>query len=100
MAAINGINFTPSLKNSSNDKLLTMKTKLAGLKNGIMLLVLSLCVSLYSLAQEEAAGVNLKTTETTTTTWYSAPWVWIVGIALFILLFAAIVRGGGSRSEA
>ncbi|HEV7782489.1 MAG TPA: hypothetical protein VGO58_14545 [Chitinophagaceae bacterium] len=31
--------------------------------------------------------------------WYQQPWVWIVGVAVFILLLAAILRGG-SRKEA
>lgn len=25
--------------------------------------------------------------------WYANPWTWIVGVAVFILFFAAIVRG-------
>lgn len=78
-----------------------MKRKLMELKNGILLLVFSVCLSVYAIAQDEAATKGINTSsETTTTTWYAAPWVWIVGIALFILLFAAIVRGGGSRSDA
>jgi hypothetical protein len=32
--------------------------------------------------------------------WYQQPWVWIVGIAVFILLLAAILKGGSKRSEA
>jgi len=32
--------------------------------------------------------------------WYQQPWVWIVGVAVFILLLAAILKGGGRRSEA
>ena len=30
-------------------------------------------------------------------TWYAAPWVWIVGAAVFILLLVALTRSGGSR---
>ncbi len=26
--------------------------------------------------------------------WYRQPWVWVVGGAVFILLFVAIIRGG------
>ena len=56
-------------------------------------------------AQED--GVNSGTSTTTTktsvkitedSTWYTAPWVWIVGAAIFILLLVALTRGGGSRS--
>jgi hypothetical protein len=30
--------------------------------------------------------------------WYAAPWVWIVGAAIFILLLVALIGGGRSRS--
>jgi hypothetical protein len=68
--------------------------------SGFMLTVLGSIFSLYALAQEEGGKINVDVTKTTTdtTTWYTAPWVWIVGIAVFILIFAAIVRGGGSSS--
>jgi hypothetical protein len=26
--------------------------------------------------------------------WYASPWVWIVGVAVFILLLVALTRGG------
>jgi hypothetical protein len=26
--------------------------------------------------------------------WYSSPWVWVVGAAVFILLLVALTRGG------
>jgi len=50
------------------------------------------------------ASVSISKTTTTTTTasedWYTSPWVWIVGAAVFILLLVALVRGGSSgRSE-
>ena len=31
--------------------------------------------------------------------WYTQPWVWIVGGAVFILLLIALLRGGGSRRD-
>ena len=31
--------------------------------------------------------------------WYTAPWVWIVGAAVFILLLVALTRGGSRRTE-
>jgi len=31
--------------------------------------------------------------------WYSSPWVWVIGAAIFILLLVAISRGGGRRSD-
>jgi hypothetical protein len=29
--------------------------------------------------------------------WYSSPWVWVVGAAIFILLLVALARGGGRK---
>ena len=45
-------------------------------------------------AQEKGADVNVKITKSEST-WYTQPWVWIVGGAVFIL---AIVRSGGNKN--
>lgn len=29
--------------------------------------------------------------------WFNKPWVWVVGAAVFILLLAAILRGGNKK---
>ena len=29
--------------------------------------------------------------------WYTQPWVWIVGGAVFLLLLVALLRGGGNK---
>ncbi|WP_207493003.1 hypothetical protein [Aridibaculum aurantiacum] len=39
---------------------------------------------------------SITRTETTTSNWYASPWVWVVGIAVFVLLLVALMRGGGS----
>ena len=30
--------------------------------------------------------------------WYATPWVWIVGVAVFILLLVALLRGGNKSA--
>jgi len=40
-----------------------------------------------------------KETTTTTTNWYTQPWVWIVGGAVFILILIALLRGNSSSSD-
>lgn len=42
-------------------------------------------------------NVSVENTET----WYSSPWVWVVGAAVFILLLVALLSGGkgGSASS-
>lgn len=39
------------------------------------------------------------TTTTTTETWYTEPWVWIVGGAVLILLIVALTRSGGGGNS-
>ncbi|MCD6065155.1 MAG: hypothetical protein K0R82_3066 [Flavipsychrobacter sp.] len=74
---------------------------LENIKSVVVMFVLAMLSTVYAMAQETPAGtgVDVNVTRTETTTWYTNPWVWIVGVAVFILLFAAIVRGG-SRTDA
>ena len=75
------------------------------------LLTFLLIASLQTViwAQEEGSGSASGSSSTTTTTkslsvssdsgWYTSPWVWVVGAAVFILLLVALMRGG-SRGNA
>ena len=74
---------------------------LQNIKNIVVMFVLAMLSTVVAMAQDggATAGVDVNVTKTETTTWYTNPWVWIVGVAVFILLFAAIVRGG-SRTDA
>lgn len=70
-----------------------------------------LFLSLVSLAvwgQEESGGGSTESTSTTTTrstsvsvtsdgagTWYTSPWVWVAGAAVFILLLVALLSNRG-----
>ena len=75
-----------------------------------------LCVftffSVLVSAQENTGseGSSSSTSKTTTTkstdinisandadAWYTQPWIWIVGAAVFILLLVALLRGSGSK---
>jgi hypothetical protein len=60
-------------------------------------LILSVLLMIYSsvwlLAQEtKKVDVDVNT-HSSNTTWYTSPWVWIVGVAVFILLLVALTRG-------
>ena len=63
------------------------------------LAILFTCMQVVLWAQEGDQNVTTKTTQTTTTEWYSAPWVWIVGGAVFIILLVALLRGDSSTSD-
>jgi len=49
------------------------------------------------LAQETSGSSRTTTTTTTRTTWYTEPWVWVVGGAVFIILLVALMRGNSSK---
>ncbi len=53
--------------------------------------------SLVAIAQDNKdINVNVNTKDGS---WYTSPWVWIVGAAVFILLLVAIARGGGRKAD-
>ena len=67
--------------------------------------------SLALLAQENTGSTDETTTSKTSTTttdvnitsnssgeWYTQPWIWVVGAAVFILLLVALMRGGSRES--
>ena len=62
-----------------------------------MLAVAAVMANLFAVAQDKKVDVDINTNSGS---WYSSPWVWVIGAAVFILLLAAILRGGGSKSDA
>ncbi|HEY0896451.1 MAG TPA: hypothetical protein VGE15_07870 [Sphingobacteriaceae bacterium] len=60
--------------------------------------VLALFGSLQSWAQDVPDKVEVDI-DAGQTAWYGQPWVWAVGVALFIIIIVAITRSG-SRREA
>lgn len=53
--------------------------------------VLYALFSTVALARDETK--TDVTINTKTDSWYAAPWVWVVGAAIFILLLVALTRG-------
>jgi len=47
---------------------------------------------------QSSSSSTTRTTTTEHTEWYTAPWVWVVGGAVLILLLVAILSGGRSSS--
>ena len=82
-----------------------MKRKYQALQGIFFLFVVNL-FSMASMAQENTGATEETTTSKTTKTtdinitadgggeWYTQPWVWVVGAAVFILLLVALMRGG------
>ena len=86
-------------------------TKDLTLKTFMTFLMIAFLQTIVS-AQEEGQGsgtpsIGTSSSNTTTTKsvvtessdWYSSPWVWVIGAAIFILLLVSLLRGRSSRSE-
>lgn len=52
--------------------------------------------SLAAIAQDKKLDVDIDVNKGNDN-WYTQPWVWIVGAAVFILLLVALLRGSGSK---
>ena len=73
----------------------------------IVTLIMLTFIQALAWAQDTTGGSsssNSTTSKTVTTqeTWYSQPWVWIVGGAVLLLLIVALMRGNsnsGPRSD-
>ncbi len=63
---------------------------------------LAIMIALYSVitfAQETPKEVDVNINTDEGGAWYAAPWVWVVGAAIFILLLVALTRGSGRRAD-
>ena len=74
--------------------------KLIRFKSLITLLIFNF-VQLVVLAQDSTSSSSTTTSVTTeqTTDWYTSPWVWVIGAAVFILLLVALMRGNSGRAS-
>lgn len=59
-------------------------------------MVLVIMTSLATVAQE-TKSVDININKNSGGNWYTQPWVWIVGAAVFILLLVALLRSNSSR---
>ena len=87
--------------------------KLVKLFSRIFFLTCLALISVSLWAQDSSQGGETKSTTTTSTTtrttdidittnggeWYTQPWVWIVGAAVFILLLVALLSKGRGRDS-
>jgi hypothetical protein len=59
-------------------------------------LILFCSLSILTFAQDKGVDVDINVKKESE--WYTQPWVWIVGGAVFILLLVALLRGGEKKS--
>lgn len=69
-----------------------MKNLIQNKSRSLVLLLLAIMLQVTAWAQDKGVDINI-TKESSSTTWYASPWVWIVGGAVFILLLVALLRG-------
>jgi hypothetical protein len=63
----------------------------------IAFLFLGLYASVLAIAQDtKKVDVNIGV-DKGNNNWYTQPWVWVVGIAVFILIIVALTRNNGRR---
>ena len=71
---------------------------------GFITLLMVAFVQAVALAQDSTGGSSSSSSSSTTTTtttqetWYSQPWVWIVGGAVLLLLIVALMRGNSNSA--
>ena len=58
-----------------------------------LLAIAALLMSVIAFAQDKKIDVDVNTGGGG---WYTQPWVWVVGAAVFILLLVALTRSGKS----
>ena len=63
------------------------------MRKSFLYVMATLLTAMNSFAQE-AAKIDVDIDKGGDSTWYTQPWVWIVGGAIFILLLVGMLKGG------
>ena len=78
-------------------KKFTLIPKASSLQKFTMFLATFL-FSLYSTAQDKKVDVNINTNSGSNGNFFTQPWVWVVGGAVFLLLLVALLRNNSSKN--
>ena len=80
-----------------------MKSSVTVFARRIWLLLLLSMTQMVVWAQDSTGSSSsvtvTKETTTTTTDWYTQPWVWVVGGAVFLIILIALLRGNSSNTR-
>ena len=60
-----------------------------------LLFILTICSATWIYAQDKKLDIDVDVNREPV--WYQQPWTWVVGLALFILLLVALLRGTRKR---
>lgn len=70
---------------------------LKNLSKSVMATILTVFATTIVYAQEKGVDLNINVKKEGAD-WYTQPWVWVVGGAVFLLLLIALLRGSGNKS--
>ncbi len=64
----------------------------------LTMILSSLLVSVKTFAQSAPEKVEVDINAGGDSVWYGQPWVWVVGIAVFIVIIVAITRNNNTKA--
>ena len=65
-----------------------------------ILLVMALFFQALAMAQDSTVQTTQTNTTSTETTWHIAPWMWIVGAVVVLLILVGLLRGKSTTTTA
>jgi hypothetical protein len=77
-------------------------TMMIYVKHSVLVVLLAMCNLIVWAQDSGSTAVSTTTTSTSSTTeqtWYTEPWVWIVGGAVLLLLIVALLRGNNGGNS-
>ena len=69
-----------------------MKKMIKAVSTKVLFVISSLLLSLLSFAQDKKVDVDINTKGDSSNV-FAQPWVWVVGVAVFIIIIVALLRG-------
>lgn len=67
-------------------------------KLGVTTLLLTLFGNLYSFAQDAPQKIDVDISAGGNNVWYGQPWVWAIGIAIFVIVLVIITRSNNNKT--
>jgi len=64
----------------------------------LALILSSVLLSVKSFAQSVPEKVDVDISTGNDAVWYGQPWVWVIGIAVFIVIIVAITRNNNTKA--
>lgn len=79
-------------------KTITQPSKFGKLFLSLAMILSAFLVSVKTFAQSAPEKVEVDINAGGDAVWYGQPWVWVVGIAVFIVIIIAITRSNNSKA--